>query len=192
MIAETRSGDAGTGNHGGYFPGGAYLYEKDWTVPADIDERAVPPLLRRRLRRHDGVGRRCDRRSLRAAATASSPSRSTGCAPAAPPASRSPSTTARPRTAAGTPGRASTARSGSRASRRRTSPRDGIRFVTRSVAGDARVDVEVHVAGNSDGAAVVVELAARGVVAATTRADGPRRGGDRRADRSGRATVVRR
>ena len=65
MIAETRSGDAGTGNHGGYFPGGAYLYEKDWTVPADIDERRVQPLLRGRLRRHHRFAERRGRRDLR-------------------------------------------------------------------------------------------------------------------------------
>lgn len=39
MIGETRSADAGTGNHGGYFPGGVYRYEHDWVVPEDIDER---------------------------------------------------------------------------------------------------------------------------------------------------------
>jgi beta-galactosidase len=35
MIGEPRSAEAGTGNHGGYFPGGKYRYENEWTVPAD-------------------------------------------------------------------------------------------------------------------------------------------------------------
>jgi hypothetical protein len=35
MIGEPRSADAGTGNHGGYFPGGKYRYENEWTVPSD-------------------------------------------------------------------------------------------------------------------------------------------------------------
>lgn len=39
MIGETRSADAATGNHGGFFPGGAYVYEKSWQVPADAAER---------------------------------------------------------------------------------------------------------------------------------------------------------
>jgi beta-galactosidase len=38
MIGEERSADAGTGNHGGYFPGGVYRYENQWTVPADAAE----------------------------------------------------------------------------------------------------------------------------------------------------------
>lgn len=41
MIGETRSPDAGTGNHGGYFPGGAYRYEKTWKVPADAADRLM-------------------------------------------------------------------------------------------------------------------------------------------------------
>ncbi|SFS16922.1 Glycosyl hydrolases family 2 [Microbacterium sp. cf046] len=39
MIRETRSSDAETGNHGGYFPGGVYIYTKRWIVPADADDR---------------------------------------------------------------------------------------------------------------------------------------------------------
>lgn len=38
MIGEPRSADAGTGNHGGYFPGGAYRYSKQWRVPPDAHE----------------------------------------------------------------------------------------------------------------------------------------------------------
>jgi hypothetical protein len=38
MIAETRSAEASTGNHGGYFPGGAYVYTKQWQVPESDDE----------------------------------------------------------------------------------------------------------------------------------------------------------
>ncbi|WP_350351708.1 DUF4982 domain-containing protein [Microbacterium sp. A8/3-1] len=40
MISEERSADAATGNHGGYFPGGSYIYTKPWTVPTDADERS--------------------------------------------------------------------------------------------------------------------------------------------------------
>jgi len=40
MIGETRSADAETGNHGGYFPGGAYVYSKQWKVPAEGVDRA--------------------------------------------------------------------------------------------------------------------------------------------------------
>ena len=39
MISETRSEDGGTGNHGGFFPGGSYLYSKNWTPPQDAEER---------------------------------------------------------------------------------------------------------------------------------------------------------
>ncbi|MWB98410.1 glycoside hydrolase family 2 TIM barrel-domain containing protein [Agromyces seonyuensis] len=39
MIAEPRSADAATGNHGGYFPGGVYRYAKTWQVPADAAGR---------------------------------------------------------------------------------------------------------------------------------------------------------
>jgi beta-galactosidase len=37
MIGEPRSADASTGNHGGYFPGGAYSYSKQWRVPMDAE-----------------------------------------------------------------------------------------------------------------------------------------------------------
>lgn len=37
MIAEPRTETGGTGNHGGFFPGGTYVYRKTWTVPADAD-----------------------------------------------------------------------------------------------------------------------------------------------------------
>lgn len=47
MLGEPRAASAGTGNHGGYFPGGRYLYETSWTAPAPDD-------LERRLR-FDGV-----------------------------------------------------------------------------------------------------------------------------------------
>src|SRR3954469_5842030 len=40
MIGEARSAGAGTGNHGGFFPGGAYVYRKRWTAPADAGERS--------------------------------------------------------------------------------------------------------------------------------------------------------
>lgn len=39
MISEQRSEDAGTGNHGGFFPGGIYRYSKLWSPPEDADER---------------------------------------------------------------------------------------------------------------------------------------------------------
>ncbi|MFE1646986.1 glycoside hydrolase family 2 TIM barrel-domain containing protein [Microbacterium sp. P01] len=39
MIAETRSPDAATGNHGGFFPGGRYVYAKEWLVPDDAGHR---------------------------------------------------------------------------------------------------------------------------------------------------------
>lgn len=39
MIGEPRSEDAGTGNHGGYFPGGHYVYRRQWTAPDDAGER---------------------------------------------------------------------------------------------------------------------------------------------------------
>lgn len=39
MISETRSAQAGTGNHGAYFPGGMYRYGKDWVVPDDFHAR---------------------------------------------------------------------------------------------------------------------------------------------------------
>ncbi|WP_435113493.1 glycoside hydrolase family 2 TIM barrel-domain containing protein [Nocardiopsis synnemataformans] len=39
MLGEPRSQDRGTGNHGGYFPGGSYVYRKQWTAPVDTDER---------------------------------------------------------------------------------------------------------------------------------------------------------
>lgn len=38
MIEETRSADAPTGGHGGYFPGGHYRYTKVWTVPQDASD----------------------------------------------------------------------------------------------------------------------------------------------------------
>ncbi len=38
MIAELRSAEAPTGNHGGYFPGGVYAYSKRWTVPLEATE----------------------------------------------------------------------------------------------------------------------------------------------------------
>lgn len=40
MIAEARSADGATGNHGAYFSGGSYRYEKAWTAPDDADERS--------------------------------------------------------------------------------------------------------------------------------------------------------
>lgn len=40
MIGEARSADGATGNHGGFFPGGAYRYRKAWTAPDDANERA--------------------------------------------------------------------------------------------------------------------------------------------------------
>lgn len=40
MIGLTRSADAATGNHGGYFPGVAAHYTRRWTVPADAAERS--------------------------------------------------------------------------------------------------------------------------------------------------------
>ncbi|GAA2979410.1 hypothetical protein JOD63_002938 [Microbacterium terrae] len=39
MILETRTADAETGNHGGYFPGGSYVYARSWTAPADATQR---------------------------------------------------------------------------------------------------------------------------------------------------------
>lgn len=39
MLSEPRSADAATGNHGGFFPGGAYVYSKRWRVPGDAAER---------------------------------------------------------------------------------------------------------------------------------------------------------
>lgn len=35
MIGEARVPEGGTGNHGGYFPGGVYLYRTLWTPPTD-------------------------------------------------------------------------------------------------------------------------------------------------------------
>lgn len=40
MIGEQRSAEAGTGNHGGFFPGGSYVYRKRWAVPQDAGERS--------------------------------------------------------------------------------------------------------------------------------------------------------
>lgn len=39
MIGERRSADAATANHGGYFPGGRYVYTKQWQAPADSEGR---------------------------------------------------------------------------------------------------------------------------------------------------------
>ncbi len=39
MIGEPRSAADGTGNHGGYFPGGCYRYTKEWSVPDDAATR---------------------------------------------------------------------------------------------------------------------------------------------------------
>lgn len=39
MIGEARSAAAGTGNHGGFFPGGVYRYRKVWAAPDDANER---------------------------------------------------------------------------------------------------------------------------------------------------------
>lgn len=39
MISTTRAAKGTTGSHGGYFPGGRYLYAKTWTPPADIVRR---------------------------------------------------------------------------------------------------------------------------------------------------------
>ncbi|MFF2485088.1 glycoside hydrolase family 2 TIM barrel-domain containing protein [Microbacterium sp. NPDC058062] len=39
MIGEPRAAGGGTGNHGGYFPGGSYRYSRTWTVPADAATR---------------------------------------------------------------------------------------------------------------------------------------------------------
>lgn len=38
MIGEARSAAASTGNHGGYFPGGRYVYRKLWAMPDDRAE----------------------------------------------------------------------------------------------------------------------------------------------------------
>lgn len=38
MISESRSASASTGNHGGYFPGGAYVYETRWMAPEADDQ----------------------------------------------------------------------------------------------------------------------------------------------------------
>lgn len=35
MIGETRTGDAASGSHGSYFPGGRYLYSTSWSAPKD-------------------------------------------------------------------------------------------------------------------------------------------------------------
>lgn len=40
MIGETRTATGGTDNHGGYFPGGRYVYRKRWTAPEDADHRS--------------------------------------------------------------------------------------------------------------------------------------------------------
>ena len=44
MLAERRSSDAATGSHGGYFPGGRYIYTRRWTAPNDLGIRC-PRLL---------------------------------------------------------------------------------------------------------------------------------------------------
>jgi len=41
MIGEPRSRAGGTGTHGGFFPGGRYLYAKTWTVPEGSDGRSL-------------------------------------------------------------------------------------------------------------------------------------------------------
>ncbi|MGO4681784.1 glycoside hydrolase family 2 TIM barrel-domain containing protein [Microbacterium sp. 2MCAF23] len=39
MIAEPRSADGPTtGNHGGFFPGGSYIYRRTWTAPQDLSD----------------------------------------------------------------------------------------------------------------------------------------------------------
>src|SRR6187402_3570849 len=38
MIGEPRTAEGGTGNHGGFFPGGLYAYRKRWTAPESADE----------------------------------------------------------------------------------------------------------------------------------------------------------
>jgi len=39
MIGESRSANAPSGNHGGYFPGGIYHYSKKWLVPDDANSK---------------------------------------------------------------------------------------------------------------------------------------------------------
>ncbi|WP_243076267.1 glycoside hydrolase family 2 TIM barrel-domain containing protein [Microbacterium sp. SS28] len=39
MITEKRTADAPSGAHGGYFPGGRYLYSKTWAAPSEAGER---------------------------------------------------------------------------------------------------------------------------------------------------------
>ncbi|MFP7834572.1 glycoside hydrolase family 2 TIM barrel-domain containing protein [Marisediminicola sp. LYQ134] len=39
MIGEPRVAQGGTDNHGGFFPGGVYVYRKRWTAPQDVVER---------------------------------------------------------------------------------------------------------------------------------------------------------
>ncbi|TFD84014.1 glycoside hydrolase family 2 protein [Cryobacterium lactosi] len=39
MISETRTADAPSGAHGGYFAGGSYVYAKRWFAPAHADDR---------------------------------------------------------------------------------------------------------------------------------------------------------
>jgi len=39
MISEERTADAPSGAHGGYFPGGRYLYTKEWMAPEDAGDR---------------------------------------------------------------------------------------------------------------------------------------------------------
>ena len=170
MIGETRSGDAGTGNHGGYFPGGAYLYEKDWVVPADIDEREYSLFF-------EGVY---------GDTTVSLNGEVVGaCASGyrefhVPLAGLTPGATARIAVAVDntqTPNSRWYTGSGIyRPVWLESVPathiaHDGIRFVTRSIAADARVDVEVRVEGATDGTAVVVELTADGSIAAASRAE---------------------
>lgn len=41
MIGATRSRTGATGTHGGYFPGGRYVYSKSWTVPGDLADRQM-------------------------------------------------------------------------------------------------------------------------------------------------------
>jgi len=39
MLGEQRSRAGATGSHGGYFPGGRYVYAKTWEAPADLADR---------------------------------------------------------------------------------------------------------------------------------------------------------
>jgi hypothetical protein len=165
MIGEPRSADAATGNHGGYFPGGSYLYERDWTVPDDIGEQSYSLFFEGvygdTVVSVDGVPKGECRSGYREFSV--------------PLSDLEPGATARITVAVDntqTPNSRWYTGSGIyRPIWLESVPathiaRDGIRFVTRTVGGEAIVDVEIHIEGPDAGTTVVVELGRDGVIGA--------------------------